>query len=273
MNKKIVIFSISSTILLILITFAPIVISQNYDFEKTIKVHIKKFNDVAVYDNSIDLDYESAVELKTILEGLNIAIETQNYQKISEYQDILRNKGIIEKNYQLPVLSEKHNTKTLDNENLPVYIKKIQEILNDDEEGKYNALSYVHATGQGIMIFTIGAILGILFFLLLSLFGLGIISLLIPFYVMVLVATHLIPFRFMLPIGSITLRQGSISTLGLGGYEKMTAADNNSVETTLLGFTGITINIPFGEESDLGGFLFVSGFSTIVYSKYESNNS
>jgi len=271
MNKKIVLFSISSTILLILITFAPIVISQNYDFEKTIKVHIKKFNDVAVYDNSIDLDYESAVELKTILEGLNIAIEGKNYQKISEYQDILREKGIIERNYQLPVLSEKDNTKTIDNQNLPVFIKKIQEILNDDEEGKYNALSYVHATGQGMMIFTIGAILSILFFALLSLFGLGIISVLIPFYIMVMVATHVIPFRFMLPIGSVTLRQGSISTLGLGGYEKMTT-DNNSVQTTLLGFTGITINIPFGEESDLGGFLFVSGFSTITYSKYESNN-
>ncbi len=270
MNKKIVMFSISSTILLILITFAPIVISQNYDLEKTIKVHIKKFNEVAVYDNSIDLDYESAVELKTILEGLNIAIEAQNYKKISEYQDILRDKGIIERNYQLPVLSEKDNIKF--NENLPLYVKNIQEILNDEEEGKYNALSYVHATGQGMMIFTIGAILSILFFALLSLFGLGIISVLIPFYIMVMVATHVIPFRFMLPIGSITLRQGSISTLGLGGYEKMTT-DNNSVQTTLLGFTGITINIPFGEESDLGGFLFVSGFSTITYSKYESNNS
>ena len=71
----------------------------------------------------------------------------------------------------------------------------------------------------------------------------------------------------MLPIGSITLKQGSISAIGLGGYEKLTA-DNNSIQTTLVGFTGLTINIPFGEESELGGFLFVSGFSTIAHSKY-----
>ena len=82
MNKKIVMFSILSTILLILISFAPIVISENYDSEKTIKVQIKKVIDADVDDNSINLDYESAVELKNILEELNKAIEKQNYNKI-----------------------------------------------------------------------------------------------------------------------------------------------------------------------------------------------
>ena len=95
MNKKIIMFSISSTILLILISFAPIVISQNYDFEKTIKVQIKKFSDTTIEDDSINLDYESAVELKNVLEELNKAIEERNYQKISEYEEILKDKGTI----------------------------------------------------------------------------------------------------------------------------------------------------------------------------------
>ena len=84
-----------------------------------------------------------------------------------------------------------------------------------------------------------------------------------------MVATHVIPLRIMLPIGSVSLKQGSISSIGLGGYGKLTT-DNNSIQTTLVGFTGLTIHIPFGdsEESDLGGFLFVSGFSAIAYSKY-----
>jgi hypothetical protein len=269
MNKKIIMFSISSTILLILISFAPIVISQNYDFEKTIKVQIKKFSDTTIEDDSINLDYESAVELKNVLEELNKAIEERNYQKISEYEEILKDKGIIDRNYKIPLASDKENTKTLDDKNLPASIKKIQKILENDEEGKYNALCYVHATGQGTLIFTIGLILGILFFVLLSKFGFGVISVLIPFYIMVMVATHVIPLRIMLPIGSVSLKQGSISSIGLGGYGKLTT-DNNSIQTTLVGFTGLTIHIPFGdsEESDLGGFLFVSGFSAIAYSKY-----
>jgi hypothetical protein len=116
------------------------------------------------------------------------------------------------------------------------------------------------------MIFTIGAILGqILIDILENVSSiweaLALMAILLPIYVMVFMATHFIPFRILLPVGTIGVENGSISTLGLNGVHRKEIVANMT-ELEVYGFTGITISLP--GTNNTKEFLFVSGFSFIA---------
>ncbi len=116
-----------------------------------------------------------------------------------------------------------------------------------------NYLCYVNAVGNGVIIFTIGH-------LLFMLAKMGFVSPSLRAYMVILILTHLVPFRVALPILFTYLEDGSVSITGLNGHIHKMATENASAAFTLVGFTGVTINIPFGNSK----FLFVSGVSAFV---------
>jgi len=121
-------------------------------------------------------------------------------------------------------------------------------------------MCYVNILGQGIMLFYLGVILWEAIVRAAEnasswLAALIIILAMLPFLVLVMLFTHLIPFRILMPLGMISVQNGTISSLGLRGFKRYNADVSGPVEVNLSWFTGITINLAFTESS----FLFVSG--------------
>ena len=191
--------------------------------------------------------------LKTCLIKLEDALFRNDDKEISKYEEILKEKGIF---------GEKHQN--IGSDSLFSRLSPMQRLcpkpLNDNLS---NQFCYVHAVGEGIMIFTIGAILAEILYNILSnassvweLLALGLV--LLPFYVLLFLVTHLIPFRILLPVGNIGVKNGTISTIGIDGFHTREIVDNMT-ELAVYGFTGITISLPGTNTTD--EFLFASGFA------------
>jgi len=189
--------------------------------------------------------------LKECLINLNDAYINDNKENIQKFGSILYEKGLLDEKPNMHSFDEK----IIKNSPLIKFLCNHQR-----DENISNSFCYINAVGEGLMIFTIGALLTLPTLVLISIFGGEILSLLIPIYVVILVLTHLIPVRVLLPIGIITMDSGNITTVGLSGNQNM-EVNSPSVQLQLAGFTGITINIPTGES---GGFLFVSGISILA---------
>jgi len=101
-------------------------------------------------------------------------------------------------------------------------------------------------------------------------FGEEILQILIPLYLVIMFITHIIPFRICMPIATINMENGTISATGLGGSQTVNVNETSpSHQVTIGGFTGVTVSIPsiLGGESELKGFMFISGFSLLASSK------
>jgi hypothetical protein len=81
---------------------------------------------------------------------------------------------------------------------------------------------------------------------------------LLPFILLTMLLTDLIPFRIFSPTGVIALTNGTVSARGANGTQKVTVGAE-AYGVNLSGFTGITINIP--PINNHKSFLFVSGFA------------
>jgi hypothetical protein len=84
---------------------------------------------------------------------------------------------------------------------------------------------------------------------------------LLPFFVIIYLLTHLIPFRILMPYGAVTLKNGSMSSVGLQGFKRVVVGDEYYT-VNVSWFTGITLNF-IGPET-LAGFLFMSGVAAEV---------
>lgn len=127
-----------------------------------------------------------------------------------------------------------------------------------------NSMCYFNAIGKGIMLFPLGvkiweAIVRAVRNASSALEALIIYLALVPLFALVVLITHLIPFRILMPVGIINMQQGRISSLGLMGFKRV-IVDTEPVDVNLSWFTGITFNIPFSENP----ILFVSGFAVQV---------
>jgi len=80
----------------------------------------------------------------------------------------------------------------------------------------------------------------------------------LPFLVITMLFSNLIPFRILAPIGALALKNGTISCVGLNGFQKVSVGAE-AYEVNLSWFTGITINILPTNNSK--AFLFVSGMA------------
>jgi hypothetical protein len=240
---------------LICILFALILVFANIssvgskiiDNDNKIPIEISFINNRSFIKKTNKVDIEEAKFIKNCLIELDNAYRNNDKDEIIKYESILIEKEILNENIKLDLLN---NELQVNSNN-----KYLSHLSRD--ENTSNSLCFINAVGEGMMIFTIGAMLMLPTLILVSIFGGDILKILLPIYVGIFFLTHIIPARIMLPIGIVTIDSGSISMMGTSGSQKINVNTSSST-IYLAGFSGITINIPSGET---GGFLFVSGFS------------
>lgn len=82
---------------------------------------------------------------------------------------------------------------------------------------------------------------------------------LLPFLVLAVLINAVIPIRIMMPVGTLVLTNGTVSTIGVQGVKKM-KVNATQIQVNVSWFTGLTINIPkLSNESK--PFTFVTGFA------------
>lgn len=260
MKKTLVSIGLLSVCIMMTSLASPLVYSHAVPQQKTIPIETLLNSETGSQKHTTYLSSSEVEELRHLLNHLDDALAKKDSTEIRYYETVLKSKGIIPATYHF------ETTKPFLE---PRYQKIRQHLLSAPEDTISNSMCYIHATGSGLMIFTIGFLLIIPTLLLVSIFGFDIFNLLLPLLLLVLFATHIIPFRVLLPIGGIILEEGSISAVGLAGSQQITV-DAPSAQVNLIGFTGITINIPSNNLTQ--GFLFVSGFSFYAYLQNTSQN-
>ena len=263
MKKRILLFSLGAVILLILGGLSSSVVStnlKNIESTETITVEVNKYFGRKSSPILTDLSLKEADELKEILINLQIAIDENDEQAINHYETILNEKGLFGKSNQ-KFYSNNEVNEMMKKSGLNNFYKYFDSINGDNIS---NSMCYFHATGEGLMLFTIGvkiaeAILAIINNQSNFIAQIVLLIALLPFLALTVLFTHLIPFRILMPSGVINMNTGKISSLGLEGYKSL-QVNNESVNVNLSWFTGITINIPFSDNP----FLFVSGLALDV---------
>lgn len=263
MRKKIVILSAAVAVLIILGGLSPTICSVDVEIlqkNETIMIEVNRYygrDSEPIYS---EVSYDEAEEIKEILISLNEAIENNDEEAISQYETILNEKGIFGDNYQ-----EFFSYDTVNQKMEFSRYSRLLKHLESNGDNISNSLCYFNAIGQGAMLFTLGlkiweAIVRAVENASSPLAGLIILLALFPFLVLVMIFTHLIPFRILMREGALTLRNGTISSLGLMGSKKLIVGPEN-VDVELSWFTGLTINFQFWGENP---FLFVSGIALEV---------
>lgn len=195
-----------------------------------------------------------AEEIRFYCTELYKAKERNDDQAISKYEALLSEKGIFG-NHVHQFLTDFPRMPLLEKTTLP---ECISPMVGDNIS---NRLCYINAIGEGLIMWWLAlsfweAMVNALknvsnpiaaFILLLTL---------LPLAITVMFLTNLIPFRILAPIGAFAVKNGSVSCLGLNGFQRVNVgAEGYGVNLT--GFTGITLNIlPHNNRS---AFLFISG--------------
>ena len=250
MKKKTAFVSFFATAIIVLVTLPPVVSEKvlwSQD-EHMIPIVTRIYQRHGIREIITEVPEREVNRVKQCLERLNDALEKSDKKEILACVSFLRERQVFDRaNEEIYSLLKKPFEPSTVSTTFP------KQSFSAAETSISNFLCYVNVVGGGLMFFTVGHILA-------ALANMGI-MLPFPFYIIVLILTHLIPVRILLPIGSINLEEGKISAFGLGGLQRKVVA-NETIGVALLGFTGITINIPFGETQ---GFLFVSGFSLLAF--------
>lgn len=263
MKKKVILLSTVLAVLVVLgglsspVTSKDLKIAQRSD---TVTVEVNRYYGKGSSPILTELSYEEAEELKEILINLEEAIENNDEEAIDQYETILNERGLFGNNYQ-EFYSNNEFTEMMEKSGLSKYQKYFGSKNGDNIS---NTMCYFHATGQGLMLFTLGvkiaeAIIRIVNNASSWLAGIILLLAFLPFLVLTMLVTHLIPFRILMPIGVINMDQGTITSIGLQGVKSL-VVDTEPVNVNISWFTGITFNIPLTETP----FLFVSGVALDV---------
>ena len=257
MKKKIICISaIIAGILIVLGSITPAVCSKDL---QPVTIQVNRYYGKNFSTINTDVSVEEAEEIKQILINLNAAIENNDEAAISQYEKILNDKGIFGKEPQ-EFFSQKTFSEKMD---LNKYLKYQKQSADDNIS---NTLCFYNAIGTGGIFFMLAlkfveAMETILENVSSFIEAFILLLVLIPFFVIIYLLTHLIPFRILMPYGTVVLKNGSMSTLGLQGFKRVVVGDEY-YQVNVSWFTGITLNFIGGET--LAGFLFMSGIAAVV---------
>lgn len=268
MKKKILM--LSTTIVVVLIVLAglsPSICSKDIEpvqigqFSDMITVDVKQYCGQQPENINTKLTYDEAVQIKEILIQLNDAIENNDEKTIKECESILNKKGIFGDNYQKFFSYNTYND-MLNTFKFSEFTKYLGTQNNDNIS---NLLCYFTAIGNGTLYHFLSvriyeAIRSIVLNQTSIIGAVILLITLLPFLVIVMLLTSLIPFRILMPVGIVAMNKGSISSLGLQGRKKLVVEGPDSVNVNFSWFTGVTINIPFTDNP----FVFVSGIAMKV---------
>lgn len=261
MDKKIVFLSVLSAILMITIGFSSAVAENTTGESEKIVFETKTYNGISFEKKLVELSEKEAEEVKQILVALEKAISKNDEKAVEEYKQILEEKGILDETSSKFIKPQKQDAELSDDiSNSMCYFHTMgvglllfpleNRILEGIEETIRNA---VEQTDNPIAAFIIAFVLFILLFVL--------------FCLPVMLVTHLVPFRVMMPSATVQLKNGKMWSRGAEGYKKVETS-GETINADLSYFTGITIStLPISinddseEEKDNKGFMFVSGFA------------
>lgn len=258
MKRKTIILSLIMATVVILAGLSSVVGSSDIEAlveNATVTIEVNKYLGKKPEQILTEVSEEEAKEIEQLLLGLYDAIERNDKTAISKYQNTLNKKGIFgDKHYEF--YSQDEFLEMVDTSKNSQLFNRLDKIQGDNIS---NYVCYYHAAGKGMMIFTLGlrvlqAIIEAVNNAESFLEALIILLALLPFYVLIALMTHLIPFRILLPIGVIMMESGKMFSLGLSGFKSVTVEDE-PYNVNISWFTGLTVNIPFSENP----FLFVSG--------------
>ncbi|KYK28922.1 hypothetical protein AYK20_06375 [Thermoplasmatales archaeon SG8-52-1] len=260
MRKKIIIISALISALIILSGLSTTICAVDIEkikHNESIKIEVNQYLGETPNTIITEFNYEEAQLIRDILINLNAAIENNDEIAISYYEKILNDKGIFGEKYQEFLSYDTYNEKM----GFSRYSKFLKLLNDGNGDNISNQLCFFNAIGQGVILTSLTLKLyeaivraaenssnPIILFLAL-----------LPFLVLVIVLTNLMPFRILLSKMVLTFRNGTISSLGLLGSKKVVVGPEE-IEVDLNWFTGITINIPFTDNS----FLFISGLAVEV---------
>ena len=262
MKKKIGFLSVCIVVVILLAGTSPVIGSlDKKQIEENQKIIVEVNNFLAGRSKPIftELSYEEAEELKEILIDLNRAIEENDEISISIYEKILNERGFFGKEYQ-KISSRNSIFEQIKSQNYPSFLKELEPLNGDNIS---NTLCFFNAIGKGIIVFPLGlkiweSIIEIVTNASNPLAALILLLVFLPILILVMLFTHLIPFRILMSRGVVLMNSGSISSIGLNGLKRLKVTEQ--VGVNLSWFTGITFNIPFTNNS----FCWVSGFAAKV---------
>lgn len=264
MRRKIIFLSTAVAVLIILSGLSTTICAKDIELSnknEKLMVEVNRYYGGNSEPIFTEITYEEAEEIKEMLINLNEAIDNNDEEAISYYESVLNEKGLFGNKYQ----------EFYSNDEVNEMMKKSQlnRLMNyfpkDNGDNISNYLCYFHAVGNGFMYFTLAvnmveAITRIIENASSQLAAFILFLALIPFLALILIFTSLIPFRILMPIGILNMRQGKISSLGLGGYKSVEVTEPDSVNVNVSYFTGITLSLPIGENP----FVFISGIAADV---------
>jgi hypothetical protein len=260
MNKKIVFVSLATAVIILLTGLTPALASNNSNLP-TIKndfvtIEVNHYLGRQTKQTYTAVSAIDAEQIRQYLIELYNAQERNDHQAIAFYEALLNEKGIFGESYQ----------KFCSNNDALTFAEKTRLLQLPSSlagDNISNRFCYFNAIGEGLVAWWLALLVfqGIVRMLQnVSSVILQLILLLtfLPFFVLTMFFTNLIPFRILAPMGVLSLKNGTISALGLSGLQRITVGVE-PYGVNLSGFTGITINIP--SINNRSSFLFVSGFA------------
>lgn len=260
MNKKIIILSTSVCILLLLTGLTPALASNNTNVFTTrntfVTIEVNHHLGRHKQQTLTTVPLEEAEEIRQYLCALYDAQERKDYAAITYYESLLTEKGIFDERYQQLFLRNKEDV-FLGKKNI------VPSVTTLADENISNRLCFFNAIGEGIVAWWLAlkiweGIVRIIKNQTSALAALILLLVFLPYFVLALVFTNLIPFRIMTPIGALFLKNGTISCIGLNGFQRVNVGPEG-YDVNLSWFTGLTINIP--PINNRSSFLFISGFA------------
>jgi hypothetical protein len=260
MDRKIILVSVFSAIVILLAGCAPALGSPEKNLfalnAEFVTIEVNHYLGRQTDTTHMTVTAEEAEQIRFYLTELYAAQQRNDHKAIATYENLLNEKGILGGNHPR-FSSDLHGVTLLEK----AKIFPSNPSLTD--ENISNSLCYVNALGEGGMLWWLGlnfvqelvdAINNVS-----NWFGAIILYIvLLPFILLTMLLTDLIPFRIFSPTGVIALTNGTVSARGANGTQKVTVGAE-AYGVNLSGFTGITINIP--PINNHKSFLFVSGFA------------
>ena len=260
MDKKIISLSIIAAAVILLAGCTPALASPDKNpfavEAQLVTIEVNQYRGRHSQQIHTTVSVSDAEQIRFYLTELYKAQECNDQAAIATYESLLNEKGIFGKNHQ-SISSSINGLTLLQQTSLGSYIS------NRAGENISNRLCFFNAIGQGGMLWWIGlAFVSQLVEAIMNVsnpIGAAILLIiLLPFIVMTMLLTDLIPFRILAPTGIVSLQNGSISARGANGTQRVTVG-TEGYGVNISGFTGITINIP--PINNHKSFLFVSGFA------------
>jgi hypothetical protein len=260
MNKKIISLSILTATIILLTGFTPALASNKNNLtsikSELVTIEVNHYLGRQPKQVRTTITASEAEEIRYYCIELYKAQERNDYQAILKYETLLNEKGIFGEHYR-QFSTNTQGITLLEKTNLPDYFTNLA------GDNISNRFCYINAIGEGLVMWWLAqafwqAIVNALKNVSNPIAALILLLALLPLAITVMLLTNLIPFRILAPTGAFALKNGTISCLGLNGFQRVKVGAE-AYGVNLSGFTGLTINIP--PINNRTAFLFISGFA------------